>query len=140
MKPKKEMYTMNKTMLKGRLTADPILRYTNTSQTPVATFAIAVDRRIFKDRPRETDFFQIVAWQGTGEFVCRNFVKGQPIIIEGRLQQRQYKDDKGETRYVVEVVAESVDFAGFMRDDSRNYVADPAEFDSYESQENQVAA
>ena len=126
---------MNKTILKGRLTADPILRHTNTSQIPVATFAIAVDRRIFKDRPKEVDFFQVVAWQATGEFVCRNFIKGQPIIIEGRLQQRQYSDEKGETRNVVEVVAESVEFAGFSRGDARNNAAgNPADFDPFKGQ------
>ena len=127
---------MNKTMLKGRLTADPILRYTNTSQIPVATFAIAVPRRMSKDKPQETDFFQIVAWQGTGEFVCRNFVKGQPILVEGRLQQRTYTDPKtNENRHVVEVVAETVDFAGFMLNDPRNSAnSNDTEFDPYEGQ------
>ena len=72
----------------------------------------------------------------TGEFVCNNFIKGQPIIIEGRLQARSYKDNKDETRYVVEVVAESVDFAGFMRDDARNNNASNAtDFDPYEDQQ-----
>jgi single-strand DNA-binding protein len=134
---KKETFTMlNKIMLMGRLTADPILRYTNTSQIPVASFAVAVDRRIFKDRAKETDFFNVVAWQATGEHVTRNFVKGQPICIEGRLQQRQYQDPKtGETRYVVEVIAESVHFAGFKRDDARNNVAEhPADFDPFAGQ------
>jgi len=127
---------MNVTLLKGRLTADPILRYTNTNQIPVATFAIAVPRRLIKDRPQETDFFQIVAWQGTGEFVCRNFVKGQPIIVEGRLQQRSYTDPKtNETRQVVEVVAETVDFAGHMLNDPRNNAAiNDANFDPHADQ------
>ena len=126
---------LNKVTLMGRLTADPILRYTNTSQIPVASFAVAVDRRVFKDRPKETDFFNIVAWQATGEFVCRNFTKGQPICIEGRLQQRTYTDPKtNETRYAIEVVAESVYFAGFKRDDVRNVAGNPADFDPFEGQ------
>jgi len=127
---------LNNITLMGRLTADPILRYTTLNQVAVASFAIAVDRRIFKDRQKETDFFNIVAWQATGEFVCRNFTKGQPICIEGRLQQRTYTDPKtNENRYVVEVVAESVHFAGFKLNDSRNNVADnAADFDPYEGQ------
>ena len=126
---------LNNVTLMGRLTADPILRYTNTSGIPVASFAIAVDRRLFKDREKETDFFQIVAWQATGEFVCRNFKKGQPICVEGRLQTRQYTDNTGVARNVVEVVAESVHFAGFLKDDARNSTAgNPDDFDPYANQ------
>ena len=126
---------LNKVTLQGRLTANPVLRHTTASNIPVASFAIATNRRFFKDRPQETDFFNIVAWQGTGEHVCKNFTQGQPIIVEGRLQQRSYKDNNGETRYVVEVVAESVHFAGFKKDDARNNNAgNAAGFDPFANQ------
>jgi single-strand DNA-binding protein len=126
---------LNKVMIQGRLTADPELRHTHTSQIPVTSFAVAVDRRFFNDRPRETDFFYVVAWQATAEYVCRNFIKGQPVVIEGRLQQRKYTDNQGQTQYVVEIVAESVHFAGFLKNDIRNSNADNiAPFDPYEGQ------
>ena len=112
---------LNKVMLMGRLTADPILRYTNTNQVAVASFAIAVDRRLIKGRDKETDFFNVVAWKSTAEFVTREFTKGQPICLEGRMQQRSWIDETTKaTRYTVEVVAESIYFAGFKKDDVQN--------------------
>ena len=124
---------LNKTILMGRLTADPILRYTNTSKIPVASFSVAVDRRVAKDKERVTDFFNIVAWQGTADFVTNNFTKGQPICVEGRLQQRSWVDEATKTtRYTIEVIAESVYFAGFKRDDAQNTdVGYDADFDPY---------
>jgi len=112
---------LNKVVLMGRLTADPTLRYTHTNGVAVASFAIAVDRRLIKDREKETDFFNVVAWQGTADFVAKHFVKGQQICLEGRLQQRSWVDEAtGQNRYAVEVIAESVHFAGYKRDDARN--------------------
>ena len=122
---------LNKVALMGRLTKDPELRYTTLNGIPVLSFAIAVDRRIFKDRPKETDFFNIVAWQATAEFIAKYFTKGQMICIDGRLQQRTYTDEKtGEIRYPIEVVAESVHFAGFKREDNQtNTTGYPADYD-----------
>ena len=121
---------LNKIVLMGRLTADPVLRHTHTSNIPVASFSLAVDRRIIRDKDKETDFFNLVAWQGTAEFVNKHFTKGQQMCVEGRLQQRKWVDEAtGTTRYSVEVVAESVFFAGFKREDGANYGAD---FDPYE--------
>ena len=123
---------LNKIMLMGRLTKDPELRYTNTNQIPVVSCAIAVDRRLIQGREKETDFFNITAWQHTAEFLTRNFTKGQPICIEGRLQQRVWTDNQGATRYAVDVIAESVYFAGFKREDAQNGGADYApNFDPY---------
>ena len=123
---------LNKVALMGRLTADPTLRHTHTNQTPVASFSIATDRRYAKDRETVTDFFNIVAWNATAEFLVRNFIKGQPICVEGRLQQRTWVDENKVTRYAVEVIAESVHFAGFKKDDIRNVGAPGADFDPYE--------
>ena len=132
---------MNRATLIGRLTADPILRYTNTTQKPVASFSIAVNRRFTKDKEVETDFFNVVAWGPTAEYLARNFIKGQPISVDGRLQQRTYVDEKTkENRYVVEVVAESVGFAGFLKNDPRNVSAHEAEFDPYAENELPAAA
>ena len=127
---------LNNVVLMGRLTADPVLRYTTTNQTPVASFSLAVDRRIVKGREKETDFFNIVAWATTAEFVNKHFTKGQPICVEGRLQQRSWVDEATKvTRYAVEVIAESVHFAGYKRDDAQNSDAGYApDFDPYADQ------
>ena len=124
---------LNKIVLMGRLTADPILRYTKTKQIPVANFSLAVDRRLVKDREKETDFFDIVAWQGTAEFVSKHFTKGQQMCLEGRLHQRSWVDEATKTtRYAVEIIAEAVYFAGFKRDDVQNNGAGyDADFDPY---------
>jgi len=129
---------MNKVIFIGRMAKDPVLNYTTQNQKAVCNFSIAVDRRLVLGREKETDFFNVVAWQGTGEFVMRNFKQGQPIAVTGRLQQRSWFDEATQTtRYAVEIVAEDVHFAGFMKDQTQqaqnanNY--DP-NFDPYENQ------
>ena len=112
---------LNKVIIMGRLTKDPELRHTRTSAIPVTSFSVAVDRNYSKDKEKETDFFDVIAWQARAEFVAKHFTKGQPICIEGRLQQRKYTDNSGITRYVVEIIAESVHFAGHKKDDANSY-------------------
>lgn len=94
---------------------------------------MAVNRRLVKGKERVADFFNIVAWQGTAEFAAKNFKKGQPMCVEGRLQQRSWIDDEKVTRYVTEVVAESVHFAGFLKEDAQNSNAGE-HFDPYANQ------
>lgn len=102
---------LNRITLMGRLTRDPELRYTQ-SEIPVARFSLAVERNYANDGKRETDFFDVVAWRGTGEFVSKYFTKGQLVCVEGRLQRRLWKDKDGNNRYAFEVIAESAYFAG----------------------------
>jgi len=123
---------LNNVTLMGRLTKDPELRYTTVNQVPYVLASIAVDRRAVQGREKETDFFNITAWQATAEFMNKHFTKGQPICVKGRLQQRVWTDNQGEKRYNVDVVAESVYFAGFKREDAQNSGADYApDFDPY---------
>lgn len=107
---------LNRVVLMGRLVADPELKTTNTGVS-VTTFRIAVDRSYVKaGAERETDFFDIVAWRGTAEFVCRNFAKGSLIAVDGQLQSRQYTTKDGQNRTVIEVVTDNVSFTGERRD------------------------
>ena len=102
---------LNVIAVQGRLVADPELRKTpnNISTT---TFTIACDRSYVKaGAERQTDFFDIVAWRGTAEFVCKYFKKGQLIALEGSLQTRTYEDKEGKKRKVYEIVANNVHFA-----------------------------
>ena len=82
---------LNKAILMGRLTADPELRYTQNN-TPVTSFTLAVNRTL--DR-QQADFIEVVAWQKTAQFVCQYFQKGQPMIVEGRIQTRTWEDKQG---------------------------------------------
>lgn len=102
----------NKAILMGRLTRDPELK-TTPSGVNVCTFSIAVDRRFqTKGEEKKTDFFNIVAWRQTGEFVSRYFKKGSMIMVEGELQTRQYTNKNGVNVTVTEVNAEQVSFTG----------------------------
>ncbi len=103
---------LNLAIIMGRLTRDPELRETPNGVS-TATFSVAVDRDYKKDgQEKETDFFDIVAWRGTAEFICNNFAKGQMIALYGRLQKRSYEDANGTKRTVTEVIADSVYFCG----------------------------
>lgn len=103
---------MNKVVLMGRLTRDPEVRYTSGNNTLVAGFGLAVNRRFAKQgEERQADFFNVVAWDKTGEFCSKYFKKGQQVGVIGRLQTRNYDDKDGKKVYVTEVIAEEVYFA-----------------------------
>ena len=100
---------MNKVILMGRLTKDPDIRYTQTNNIMVASFSLAVNRRFAKPgEERQADFINIVAWNKTAEFVSKYFKKGQQVAVVGRIQTRNYEDDKGIKHYITEVIAEEV--------------------------------
>ena len=101
---------MNKIVLTGRLTANPECRYT-ANNTAVTSFTLAVDRN-FKneDGNKEADFINIVAWNKKAELINQYLKKGDKIGIIGRLQVRNYQNDKGENRRVTEVVLEEIEF------------------------------
>ena len=108
---------LNHITIMGRLTRDPELRYTQ-SQTPVASFSLAVDRD-FGSRDggeKQTDFIDCVAWRQTGEFVSRYFRKGSMIVVSGRLQSRKWQDREGNNRTSWEINADNVYFGESRRD------------------------
>jgi len=100
---------MNSIIIKGRLTKDPELRYTQ-SDTAVCTVNVAVDRPYSKDK--ETDFFTVVFWRQTAEFVSKYFSKGQEILVQGEMQSRKYEDKEGNNRIAWEIKADRVEFCG----------------------------
>lgn len=108
---------MNSIIIKGRLTADPELKYTQ-SNTAVTSFSVAVNRRFAQEGQQDTDFFNVTAWSKTAEFITKYFTKGQEILIQGRLQQRSWETESGEKRYAVDIVAEQVEFCGSKKDNS----------------------
>ena len=110
---------MNKVILMGRLTRDPEVRYTQTNNTLVASFSLAVNRRFTREGDAQTaDFINIVAWGKTGEFCSKYFKKGQQVGVIGRIQTRTWEDQQGQKRYVTEVIAEETYFADSKRDSS----------------------
>lgn len=108
---------MNKVELMGRLTRDPEVRYTQTSNTLVASFSLAVNRRFVRQgEERQADFINVVAWGKLGEFCSKYYKKGQQVAITGRIQTRIWDDEQGQKHYVTEVVAEEAYFAEGRRD------------------------
>ena len=102
----------NKAVLMGRICNDLELK-TIQGGISVLSFRLAVDRSYQpKGEERKADFFNIVAWRSTAEFISRYFSKGRMILVEGELQTRQYVDKNGSTQNVVELVVGSAYFTG----------------------------
>lgn len=110
---------MNKAILMGRLTRDPEVKYTQTTNTMVTSFSLAVNRRFVKEgEERQADFINIVAWGKTAEFCSKYFKKGQQVGVIGRIQTRNWDDDQGQKHYATEVIAEEVYFADSKKENN----------------------
>ena len=104
---------LNKTILQGRLCADPEMRRT-TNGTAVCSFRVAWSETV-KDRETKL-FLNCVAWQGTAEMICKYFRKGKELAVEGRLSTREYDDRDGNRRSVTEMTVDRVHFCGKNED------------------------
>ena len=109
---------LNRTNVMGRLTADPELKQT-ANGTSVCQFTVAVQRDYSaENEERKADFFNVVAWRSTAEFISKYFTKGKMIIIDGSLRSRAYTDKKDVKHYITEILAENVYFGDSKKDDS----------------------
>ena len=108
---------LNHITIMGRLVRDPELRRTG-SGIAVASFRIAVDRDYSpKDGgERKADFIDCVAWRQTGEFISKYFTKGRMIVVEGRLEMRDWTDKEGNKRRNAEVIVANAYFGDSKRD------------------------
>lgn len=102
---------MNKVILSGRLVRDPELRYTQTGKA-VANFTLAVNRRFSHNQEQTADFIPIVVWDKLAEVCSKHLFKGSQVLIEGRMQVRNYEAQDGSKRYVTEVIAQELEFMG----------------------------
>ena len=100
---------INRVVLVGRLTKDPVLRKTANGAS-VTSFTLACTRRFKQDGQPEADFINTVAWSKTADIVAQYTHKGSLVGVEGRIQTRSYDDKDGKRVYVTEVVADSVQF------------------------------
>ena len=107
------MVSFNRVVLAGNLTRDPELRFTNDG-IPVCSFGLAVNR--VRSRSEEVDFFDISAWRELGETIANYKKKGDPILLEGRLQYRTWEAQDGSKRSKVDVVADNIQFLGGRSD------------------------
>jgi len=98
--------------LTGNLVADPELRYTPTG-TAVAKFTVASTPRFYDQqagewRDGETLFLACNVWRQQAENAAESLVKGQRVVVNGRLKQRSYEASDGTKRTVFEVEADDV--------------------------------
>ena len=100
---------MNKTILSGRLCADPEVRY-GASGNAIASFNLAVDRRFKRDGDADADFFKCVAFGKTAEFIEHYFHKGNKILIEGEVRNNNYTDKDGKMVYGTQILISQVEF------------------------------
>lgn len=101
---------INRTVLVGRLTKDPELKYT-PSGAAVARFTLAVNRNFSNaSGEKETDFIQVQVWRKQAENTANFLKKGSLAGVEGRIQTGSYDDKDGKRIYTTEVVADSVQF------------------------------
>ena len=109
---------LNKVMLIGHVGKDPEIKYTPGGMA-VATFSVATNDA-YKDKEgnlkERTDWHRIVTMGRTAEVMGEYLKKGQLVYVEGRLQTRSWDDDKGNKRYITEIVAFSVQFLGRKTD------------------------
>lgn len=102
----------NKITLMGRLCAAPEMKTTQNGIT-YARFRIAVNRRFHsKNEENKVDFFNVIAWRGTAEFICKYFGKGSMIMLDGEMQTQQYEDRNGKQAAWYEVAVDRVCFTG----------------------------
>ncbi|WP_411954346.1 single-stranded DNA-binding protein [Alkalibacillus sp. S2W] len=101
---------LNRTVLVGRLTKDPELRYT-ANGVAVANFTIAVNRPFSNQQgEREADFINCVIWRKQAENLASYMGKGSMVGVDGRIQTRSFDNQEGKRIFMTEVVAESVQF------------------------------
>jgi len=101
---------MNKIIITGRLTKDPELR-TNGAGKPVCSFTLAVDRPFLNGKgERDADFIPVVVWGKSAEMIANSCRKSHRILIEGRLQIRNFEAKDGTKHWVAEVITSFFEF------------------------------
>jgi len=103
--------TITSTTITGNLTRDPEIRYTRDGQA-TTSLSVAVNRR-WQNRQTEeweesTSFFDIVCWRDLAENVALSLTKGTRLVVTGRLEERRWETEDGETRTKVELVADDI--------------------------------
>ncbi len=130
---------MNHVILIGRLVRDPELRFLPNSGKAVVNFTMAVDRNLSREKKAElqekgqptADFIRVIAWGKLAE-TCANYLsKGKQVAINGAIQTSSYKTNSGETRYLTDVLANSVEFLSGGGDKPKNESGDEFNFGDY---------
>jgi single-strand DNA-binding protein len=112
------MAGFNKVILVGNLTRDPEIKYTPQGKQ-IASFGLAVSRAFSKKD--EVDFFNITAWEKLAEICGQYLKKGKQVLIEGRIQIRNYEAQDGQKKTAVDIRAENMVMLGSRKDGESGY-------------------
>ncbi len=107
-----KMPELNSVIIAGNLTKDPIFRQT-TNGTPVVNFSVASNRRYRDskdDWQEDVCYVGIVAWNKLAESCRDKLRKGNAVLVEGELQSRTFKTEKGDSKTIVEIKARRIQF------------------------------
>lgn len=102
---------MNKAIEIGRLTRDPEVRYSQESNTAVARYTVAVDRKFKREGEPTADFIPCVVFGKQAEFAEKYFRKGTKVVISGRITTGSYINKDGQKIYTTEITVEEQEFA-----------------------------
>lgn len=111
---------LNRSVLVGRLTRDPEIRYTQNG-TAAGSFTLAVNRNFTNSQgEREADFINCVIWRKAAETFSQWTHKGSLVAVDGRLQTRNYENNQGITVYVTELVVDEFSFLESNKNDNQS--------------------
>lgn len=100
---------MNKLMIIGNLTKDPVMRTTATGLS-VCSFTVAVNRRKAQGQQQEADYFNVTAWRERGETCAKYLAKGKKVCVIGPVSVRNWETQDGKYGSALEVTADEVEF------------------------------
>lgn len=109
---------INKTIIMGRLTADPELK-TSNGGTNIVQFTVAVNRRYFKE-DQKADFIDCTAFGKNAEFLSKYFRKGSSVIVFGNIQTDTWKDKEGNNRKSTRIIVDELQFGESKKNDSES--------------------
>lgn len=116
----RDINSLNKVILVGRLGQNPELRYLPQTERAVARFTLATNERYFNPNTNESDiraeWHRIVVWGKLAEFCEKYLNQGKQILLEGKLRTRSWQDREGNKRYTTEIEARNIVLLGKRED------------------------
>lgn len=118
----RDINSLNKVILIGRLGRNPELRYIPQTERAVANFNLATNEKYFNPNTNESDiraeWHRIVAWGKLAEFCEKYLTQGKQVLIEGKLRTRNWQDRDGNKKFTTEVHAQNIVLIGKREDTS----------------------
>jgi single-strand DNA-binding protein len=116
----RDINSLNKVILIGRLGRNPELRYIPQTERAVANFNLATNEKYFNPNTNESDiraeWHRIVVWGKLAEFCEKYLTQGKQVLIEGKLRTRSWQDRDGNKKFTTEVHAQNIVLLGKRED------------------------